>query len=376
MNPRILAVIKKEFRQIYRDKTTLGILLVIPSFTLVMFGYALNFDVKHIPLAILDEDNSQISREYSQKFYNTEYFDYEFNLENEGQIDELIACEKARVALRIPTKFGQKLAQGEDAEIQVIVDGANANAAATAVGYIGMITQNYSQKMTIKYLERKGWRNFTAPIDFRPRIWYNPELRSAKFLIPGLIGFNLMVMAVISTALSVVREKERGTMEQIIVSPLKPSELIIGKTIPYVFTSAFSSIIIILASYIFFGVEIEGSLLLLTIIAIVFLVCSLGYGLLISTLADTQQVAFMMSIITTLLPAFILSGFVFPIRNMPVIVQAITYFMPIRYFLVALRSVVIKGVGLSAFWKEALALVFFALLMIALSSLRLKREMS
>jgi ABC-2 type transport system permease protein len=340
---------------------------------LLMFGYALNFDVKHTSMAIYDEDRSSVSRDFAGKFFISEYFSKVKTLESKAEIDNLLDGEKARVVLIIPSTFTKDIERGRAVSIQVIVDGANSNAAATVIGYINAIIQQYSVRVMAESFMRMGRQNISMPIDFQPRVWYNPELESAKFLVPGLIAFILMVTAVISTALAIVRERELGTMEQIMVSPIKPIELILGKTIPYTIISSFATILILFLGYILFGVSIKGSILLLSFVTFLFLVGSLGMGLLISTLVETQQLAFMIATIVSMLPTFLLSGFVFPIRNMPVIIQGITYVLPARYFLVALRAVILKGAGLSAFWDQALILFIYAVLMIGISSLRMRK---
>ncbi len=369
----IIPIVRKEFRQIRRDKRALGVLLFIPSMMLVMFGYALNFDVKHSALAVYDEDNSKTSREFVQLFFHSEYFDYAYHLADLRNMNELLDVEKVRAVIVISPDFSHNIAEGKDVSIQVIVDGANSNAATTVLGYISAIVQQYSLNVMTKTFYRKGRQQIVRPIDLRPRVWYNPELRSAKFLVPGLIAFILTITAVISTSLAVVREWEMGTIEQIIVSPVKPVELILGKTIPYTIIALIATVIILIAGYLMFDVAIKGSFFWLFIVTFVFLVGSLGLGLLISTIAGTQQVAFMVAVIATMLPTFILSGFVFPIRNMPPIIQAVTYFIPARYFLVALRSIILKGVGPSAFWDQLLFLIGYAVLMLGASSARMKK---
>lgn len=369
----ILPIVRKEFRQIRRDKRALGVLLLIPAMMLVLFGYALNFDVKHSALAVYDEDNSKTSREFLQLFFNSEYFDYAYHLADLKNMDELLDVEKVRAVIVIPPEFSRDIAAGKDASIQIIVDGANSNTATTVLGYIGAIVQQYSLNVMAKTFYRRGGQQIVPPIDLRPRVWYNPELRSAKFLVPGLIAFILTITAVISTSLAVVREWEMGTVEQIIVSPVKPVELILGKTVPYTIIALIATVIILVAGYLMFDVAIKGSFLWLFVVTFIFLVGSLGLGLFISTVAGTQQVAFMVAVIATMLPTFILSGFVFPIRNMPTIIQAVTYFIPARYFLVALRSIILKGAGLSAFWDQLLLLLAYAALTLAASSVRMKK---
>ncbi len=369
----ILPIVRKEFRQIRRDKRALGVLLIIPSMMLIMFGYALNFDVKHSTVGVCDEDNSKTSREFVQQFFTSEYFDYTYHLSNRQEMNELLDAEKVSAVIVIPRDFSANIAGGKDAPVQIIVDGSNANAATTVLGYLGAIIQQYSLNVMAKAFYRYGQQQMVRPVDLRPRIWYNPALRSAKFLVPGLIAFILTITAVISTSLSVVREWETGTVEQLIVSPLKPAELILGKTVPSTFIALIAMLTVLLAGYLLFDVQIKGSYLWLFAVSFIFLVGSLGLGLLISSIAGTQQVAFMIAVIATMLPTFILSGFVFPIRNMPPIIQAITYVIPARYFLVALRSIMLKGAGLSAFWDQLLCLAAYAILTLAGSSIRLKR---
>jgi ABC-2 type transport system permease protein len=369
----ILPIVRKEFRQIKRDKRILSILLFIPALMLLMFGYALNFDVKHTSMAVYDEDRSSVSREFIEQFFISEYFTKVQTLESKAEINNLLDAEKARAVLVIPSSFTKDIQHGRTASVQVIVDGTNSNAAATVLGYINAIIQQYSVKVMTESFIRMGQQNITMPIDFEPRVWYNPELESAKFLVPGLIAFILMVTAVISTALAIVRERELGTMEQLMVSPIKPIELILGKTIPYTIISLFATVTILFLGSILFDVSIKGSIFLLSLVTFIFFIGSLGMGLLISTMVETQQLAFMIAAIVSMLPTFILSGFVFPIRNMPIIIQGITYVLPARYFLVALRAIILKGAGLSAFWDQALILAVYALIMISVSSLRMRK---
>jgi len=369
----ILPIVRKEFRQIKRDKRILSVLLFVPALMLLMFGYALNFDVKHTSMAVYDEDRTSVSRTFIEQFFISEYFNKVETLKSKTEINGLLDGEHARVVLIIPSTFTKDIQRGRVASIQVIVDGANSNAAATILGYINAIVQQYSVKVMTESFIRMGRQTITLPIDFQPRVWYNPELESAKFLVPGLIAFILMVTAVISTALAIVRERELGTMEQLMVSPIRPLELILGKTIPYTIISLFATVAILFLGYILFDVSIKGSILLLSLVTVVFLVGSLGMGLLISTLVETQQLAFMIAVFVSMLPTFILSGFVFPIRNMPFIIQGITYVLPARYFLVALRAIILKGAGLSAFWDQALILVIYAVIMIGISSLRMRK---
>jgi ABC-2 type transport system permease protein len=367
------SVVKKEFRQIRRDARSLMFMIFLPAFMLLLFGFALNFDVKHVPLAVVDQDGSRASRDLVDRFRTTEYFDLKAVLPKTAAIDPIMAREDIRAALVIPVRFAEDLAAGRSPAVQVIVDGSNAMSGTTAAGYIGAILQRYSEEITLEALARRGLGDVALPLASEVRVWYNPELRSAKFLIPGLMAFILMVIVTVSTAFSIVREKERGTMDQIRVSSLRPLELILGKIIPYVVMSLGSAHLVLLLGEVLFGVGIRGSYPLLLGAMLLFLVGALGQGLLISTATRTQQVAFLLAVLTTMLPTFILSGFVFPIRNMPPVVQAITYLIPSRYFLAALRAIILKGAGLPAIWDQFLFLAGFAVLSLGVSALRLAR---
>jgi ABC-2 type transport system permease protein len=371
---RLWAISKKEFRQIRRDRRTLALLLFFPSFMLVLFGYALNFDFKHQALALYDESQTAESRAFARAFTHSEYFDLTQTLTNKQQVDRLMGRDLIRAALIIPRGFSDDLAAGRTASVQILLDGANASAAGTALGYIQAIVQDYSARIQIEALERRGGQAPALPLDVRPRVWYNPELKSAKFLLPGLIGFILSITAVVSIALSIVRERERGTMEQLVISPVSPFELIIGKILPYIFISLSATAAILLAGALLFGISVKGSFVCLFCITLAFVTACLGMGMLISTLADTQQVAFQISILSTMLPTFLLSGIIFPIRNMPDIIQMITYAVPARYFLVALRGVILKGTGMSAYGGQVLALLAFASITVGVSMLRMRRK--
>ncbi len=371
---RIRPIVRKEFRQIVRDKRSLGVLLVVPAFMLIMFGYALNYDVKNVPLAVLDEDHTSTSREYADQFTHSEYFTRVAVLTSRHQIDSMIDRVIAHVVLIIPKNFGDDLHGNRSPSVQVLVDGANSTIAGTAVGYLSAISQNYSNTISLQALARAGIGRPQLPIDYRPRIWYNPELKSAKFLIPGLIGFILMITTVISTALSVVKEREKGTMEQITVSPIHPLELLIGKTLPYVLISLISTFIILVTGYLLFDVSVHGSYLLLFAVNLIFIIAGLSVGLWISTIAKTQEAAFMLSVTLTMLPTMTLSGFSFPIRNMPKPLQYLTLVNPARYFLEALRGIILKGVGLNVVWSQCLILIIFAAFISTVSWNKMRKE--
>ncbi len=370
---RIRPIIRKELRQILRDRRSLGVLLAIPAVMLILFGYALNYDVRHVPLAIFDQDRTTTSRELTDGFLHTEYFDRVATLTSERQIDTMLIQQIARAVLVIPVNFEKDLRANRAVKVQVVVDGSNATNATAAAGYLQAMAQDYSTKITLEALARNGVSKPALPIDYRARIWYNPELTSPKFLVPGLIGFILMISTVISTSLSIVREREKGTMEQIIVSPIHPMELIIGKTMPYVVISLISTTLILFTGYLLFDVVIRGSIVLLFVESLIFIFCGLGLGLWVSSISDKQESAFQLATLVSILPTFMLSGFAFPIRNMPVFIQAITYINPARYFLWILRAIILRGAGLDVFWQQTLFMVIFATAITTISWNKMKK---
>jgi ABC-2 type transport system permease protein len=374
MNARMLRpMIVKEFRQILRDPTALGMLLVLPAALIVMVGYALNFDVRHIPLAILDGDRSAESRALLRTFQQTEYFDHLFTADSYRDIDRLFSNGEVRIAVIIPTSFGKEITAGRSSAVQILVDGADNTTAGQAVLYAVQILATHSANVAAQAMLRKGVEQY-VPIDFRPRIWYNPDLVSARFLIPGLIGFIIVLTAIVSTSLTVVREKERGTMEQIMVSPLRPVEIILGKTLPYLAISLVAATLILILGYVLFGISIQGSVLLLYVAILILLFGALGQGLLISTVTNSQQVAFMISVFSSLLPSFLLSGFVFPISSMPVFLQVISNVAVTKFFLVIVRGIVLKGVGVVELWDQFLYLGAFAVVVLGLSIVRMRKR--
>jgi ABC-2 type transport system permease protein len=367
------AIIVKEFRQIRRDPTTLGMLLVLPTALIVLVGYALNFDVKHIPLAVFDQSKTSESRAFLEQFQHTEYFDYAFDVQSYGGIEDLFLNNKARAAIVLPTGFASELLAGRTVQVQILLDGADANSAGQALNYASRLTFEYSDRVATTFLQRRG-RSLFTPIDFQPRVWYNPELISTKFLIPGLIGFIIVLTAVVSTALTVVREKERGTMEQLMVSPLHPLQIILGKVIPYVLISLVIATSILLAGYFLFDIEVRGSLLLLYAGIFTIILGGLGQGMLVSSVTDSQQAAFMVAMLSSLLPTFLLSGFVFPIASMPVPLQILSNISVNKFFLIVVRGVMLKGVGFGAVWEQFVFMIIFAAITIGVSTRKFQKR--
>jgi ABC-2 type transport system permease protein len=368
---KMRAVATKELRQILRDRRTLLILLFVPAFFLLIYGYALNFDIRHIRLAVDDGDRSTQSRELISAFVNSGYFDLVGEVTGDAAISRLVDRNEARAVLVIPARFGADASAGRPTTVQVIVNGDNANTATTVVGYTLSLVSTISSQYEVQ--ARAGSRNGPL-LTIEPRVWYNSELRSTLFLVPGLIAYIAMLTAVVSTALSVVREKEAGTMEQVRMAPIGPVPYVLGKTLPYFFISLASAMSIVAAAMMLFDLPMRGSWLALVGSVSLFLVGALGFGLLISTVAETQQVAFQIALLTSYLPTLMLSGFIFPISSMPAFLQAVTYLVPARYFLVVLRGILLKGIGPALLWPQLAALAIFAVVILALASLRLRRQ--
>jgi len=370
---RLRAVIVKEIRQVRRDPFSLAMLVGLPAFMLVLYGFALNFDVRHVRLALQDRDRSSASRELVASFTHSTYFDLVATPAPGEDLDALVERRLARAVLVIPVGYGRELAAGRATPIQLLLDGADSSTATTVLGYARALVAEQNLAILARSLQRAGVRPRPA-LDLEPRVLFNPELESTQFLVPGLIGFLLMITAVLSTALAVVREKERGTMEQLRVAPLRTVELIVGKTIPYLGISLLATFIILLAARLLFGVTIRGPYLDLLAAVLLYLFGALAFGLLISTLADSQLLAFQAGLISSMLPAILLSGFIFQIRIMPSWLQLVTYLVPARYFLVILRGIILKGEGLASYGTQVGALALYALAVVALASLRLARR--
>jgi ABC-2 type transport system permease protein len=355
---KALAVYRKELRQIRRDRRTLMTIVFVPAFFLLLYGYALNWDIKHIALAIQDRDGTAESRALVSAFVNSGYFDRVGDVYAPAEIDRLLNLNQARAVLVIPEGFSRDLGAGHAPQVQLLINGENANTATTVMGYAGNIVRSAGG----------------ASLTVEPRIWYNPELRSTLFLVPGLIAYILMITAVISTALSIVREKESGTMEQVRMAPIDTFSFVIGKSIPYFFISLASAALIIVAAMVLFGLPMRGSWLSLLFALSLFIGGALGTGLLISTVAETQQIAFQAALLTSFLPTLMLSGFIFPISSMPHALQLVTTIVPARYFLIALRGIVLKGTSITLLWPQMAALTVYAMAMLTLASVRLARE--
>jgi len=368
---KVLAVASKELRQIRRDRRSLLILLFVPAFFLLVYGYALNFDIRNIRLAVQDDDRSSASREVISAFVNSGYFDLVKTVLDPHEVMDILNRGEARAVLVIPQRFGEDAATGRPTSLQFLINGDNSNTATTVMGYAVALISTLSANYEVQ--ARLGSRQGPL-LALEPRVWYNPELRSTLFLVPGLIAYIAMLTAVVSTALSVVREKEAGTMEQIRMAPIGATAYVIGKTVPYFVISLASSIGVVAVSMVLFDLPVRGSWAALIGCISLFLVGALAFGVLISTIAESQQVAFQIALLTSFLPTLMLSGFIFPISSMPAFLQLVTHVVPARYFLVILRGVLLKGVGLSLLWVDVASLAAFSVVTLGLASARLRRE--
>jgi len=370
---RTFAIVKKEVRQLKRDIRLLAVIFSFPVLLLIMFGYAVNFDVKNIKISIYDMDKSESSRDFINSLNSSEYFDIVDFIHSSSDVNIHLDQKIAKCIVVIPSDFSKKINSNRNTSIQYLIDGVDANTASIIKNYMFAATTKFNQKINSEILVRKGFKEY-IPLSLETQFWFNPDLKTTRYLIPGLIAMILIVTAVITVALSFVREKEKGTMEQLNVSSLKSIELILGKTLPFIVIALVNAGLILLAGYIFFGVEVKGSYLLLLLTTLIFLTASTSLGIFISVLSDSQQVAFSAATFVSLLPSFILSGFVFPIDSMPVIIQVITYLTPAKYFIEILRAIILRGVGVSAFWDQIIYLLIFTMALIILASMIGKRK--
>ena len=374
MNTRLLSIIRKEFIQIFRDPRTLAMIVVIPIMQLFLLGYSATNDVRNVPLAVLDRSQSVESRALLDSYRAADYFQVAYAVDSEAEIEDLILAGKARAAVIIPPDYAQRLAEG-DAQIAFILDGSDPTSASTALAASQLIGQAHASKILLQKFELSGMNlRVQPPVEVRTTVWFNPDLISAHFMIPGVIGMILYAIAAILTATSVVRERERGTIEQLIVTPIRPWELIVGKLTPYVVLGFFNTIEVLAVGHWWFGVPIRGNLGLIILLSGVFLVTGLGIGLLASTIANTQQEA-MLTVWMTLLPSIFLSGFFFPLEAMPKVLQWLSYLMPLRYYLVIIRALLLKGVGLDKIQFDVIAMTLFAIGIMTLAALRFRKRL-
>ncbi len=367
----IRELIIKEFLQIRRDKRMLPIIFTLPILQIIILGYAATLDIKNIGLLICDLDKSYMSREFVSQFVTSGHFTLWGDVENPKQIDTHLDRSEVTLAIIIPRDFSKNILLGRQADIALLADGADANTANISLSYAVQIISRYSKNILIK--NSIGPSILTPTISAEPRVWFNPDLRSANFMVPGVIALVLLIITMTLTSVAIVREKEIGTLEQLLVTPIKPSQLIIGKITPYVVIGFIDTALVLSIAVTWFDIPIKGSVILLFGLSALFILTTLGLGILISTISRTQQQAMMTAQFFVFFPFIFLSGFTFPIDNMPWIIQQVTYLIPLRYFLEIIRGLVLKGAGLEILWIQSLALFLFGVVILSVSIFRFKK---
>jgi len=367
-------IIRKEFIQLRRDRRMFFIIFFSPVLQLILLGYAANLDIRNIPVVFCDLDATRTSRDFIAQFPASGYFSLQATVDRIKDVDAYIDRGKAPLAIILPKGMGRKLAGRESVRVQIIVDGAESQSAIVGLNYATMIGLKYSRQILLQRLRSASPGLSVPKVEPEVRVWYNPELRSRNFMIPGVLAMVLMIITMMLTSLGIVKEKELGTMEQLIVSPVRPHELILGKLLPFFLIGLVEITVVVAVAVFGFGVPVKGSIWLLFGLSPTFMLTTLGLGLFISTISRNQQQA-MLTAAFFIIPQIILSGFVFPIENMPRLIQGLTYVVPLRYFLVIIRGLFLKAVGLNALWDETAALLVFGLAILGLSILRFRKKL-
>ena len=380
---RILCTTIKELQQMSRDRKLYPLLFVAPILQIIILGYAATFDIHNIPTAVLDRDQTQLSRHYLRSFHHNGYFNIKYHVSNRNQIYRLLDSGKVKTGIEIPIDFAKKLKKGAPSPVQLIIDGTESNSATIALNYARIISEKFSSRLIMERIDLPSFNandflgsfrrdiGQTFLVENRTRIWYNPDLTSADFMVPGVICMVLLIVTTNLTAISIVKEKEIGTMEQLLVTPIKPSELTIGKLIPYTLIGFIDVIFILTIGYLIFHIPFKGSLVLLLVLSIFYLFSTLGLGIFISTIVQSQEQSMILTFLI-ILTMVMLSGIIFPIANMPQVIQYLTYLMPIRYFAIIVRDILLRGVGIEILWPQALFLILLGTLTLFLSIKRLR----
>jgi ABC-2 type transport system permease protein len=372
---RIGAVARKEFLHIFRDPRSLGMAIAIPMLLLLLFGYALTLDVDNVPMVVWDQSESPLSRELISRFSDSPYFSIRGYVRSYHEIERAIDSGSVLAALIVPRSFASFVGAGRAVSVQFIVDGSDSNTATIATGYAEIIVQTYSLKVTLNQIQRMSGRRLQLPLDLRPRVWFNEDLESKNYIIPGLIAVIMNVIAALLTSLTVAREWETGTMEQLISTPLKARELILGKLLPYFALGMFDVLLAVLMGKFLFRVPLRGNMALVFGMAAVFLAGALAVGMLISIVTRSQLLSSQIAMTVTYLPSLLLSGLMFAIANMPKPLQMVTYLIPARYFVKLLKSIYLKGVGLETLMIEAALLSVFGAVTVALANVKFKKKL-
>jgi ABC-2 type transport system permease protein len=375
INSRLLSLIRKEFIQILRDPRTLVLVLVMPIMQLFLLGYAATTDIRAVPLVVFDQDHGSAARELLDAYRASDYFHVAYAVNTEKDLSDLIDGGAARVGLIIPPNYTEQIRGNGVGQVVFILDGSDPTVASTALSAAQLIGQSLSTRIAVERYSRQSQLNApTAPVDVRTQVWYNPDLLSTYYMIPGVIGMILFALTSILTASAIVRERERGTIEQLIVTPIRPWELVVGKLLPYVILAFLNALEVLALGHWWFHVPIRSNLSIILLLSGLFLLSSLGIGLLASTFANTQQEAMLM-VWMIMLPAIFLSGFFFPLESMPKVLQWVSYLLPLRYYLTIIRSLLLKENGLVGLQDEIIALIIFGLALLTIASLRFKKRL-
>ncbi len=374
LNSRLVSLIRKEFLQIIRDPRTLALVLGIPIMQLLLLGYAATNDVRNVPLAVFDQDRGPAARRLLDAYRAADYFRLSYEANSEEDLQQLIDRGDARAGLIIPPDYSQRVESGQPVQVAFVLDGSDPTIASSSLSAARLIGQEHATTIAAQDIARLAQSGSQAPVEVRTSVWYNPDLISAYFMVPGVIAQILYALTSILTATSVVRERERGTIEQLIVTPIRPWELVVGKIIPYIILAIMNTLEVLALGSLLFKVPVRSDLGLILLLSGLFLITGLGIGLLASTVANTQQEA-MLLVFMNLLPSLFLSGFFFPIEAMPRLLQWFSYLIPLRYYLIIIRSLLIKGVGASALQGQVIALALFGLGIMALAALRFRKRL-
>lgn len=373
---RVWAIARKEFIHIARDPRSLGMAIAIPMLLLILFGFALTLDVDKVPLVVWDQSGTPNSRAFVSQFAGSRYFNIHAYARNYREVERAIDSREALAALILPADFADQIEGGRNVPVQMIVDGSDANTATIAMGYARVVALTYSQQIALREVQRAGGVALTVPIEVRPRVWFNSEMESKNHIIPGLIAVIMMVIAALLTSLTVAREWERGTMEQLISTPVRGSELILGKLLPYFAIGMLDVLLAVLMGEFLFHVPLRGNVALLFAMAAIFLAGALTLGMLISIVTKSQLLASQLAMVLTFLPAFLLSGFMYDIGNMPKAIQVITYLIPARYFVALLKGIYLKGIGLEILGMEAGLLAVFGAVVMVVANVKFRKKVT
>jgi ABC-2 type transport system permease protein len=372
----ILHIIKKEFLQFKRDPRMFAVILIAPVIQLIFLGYAATLDVNIVHTLVCDQDQTIESRKFIESFTSSRFFKIDYYADDYTQLTKHLDKGNIILALVIPKDFSKKIQRRETSPVQAIFNGSDGNTASIVAGYVAKIVQDYSQNILVNSMDKMGRKILpVGRIEPEIRVWYNPQLLTRHFMVPGIVGLLLSIITLILTSLGIVKEKEIGTLEQLIVTPIKPWQLIIGKLVPFIILGFVAVVIVLTAMTYIFDIPVRGSVPFLFLCSLFYILSTLGLGLFVSTISKTQQQAMMIAIFGIMMPMVYLSGFAFPIENMPKIIQYISYLIPLRYFITIIRGVILKGIGFNELWQEALVLLSMGIAILFLSSLRFRKKL-